>query len=88
MLNWLKEAEEETEEESDDEIAVRNIRFVFFFSMVGFQFGGDVKESEFLRQQKEKAAREAQQKSAKATNGNAAAASGANDEEDLDIDDI
>uniref|UniRef100_Q22918-2 Isoform b of Eukaryotic translation initiation factor 5 n=1 Tax=Caenorhabditis elegans TaxID=6239 RepID=Q22918-2 len=72
VLNWLKEAEEETEEESDDEIA----------------FGGDVKESEFLRQQKEKAAREAQQKSAKATNGNAAAASGANDEEDLDIDDI
>ncbi|CAL2044451.1 hypothetical protein CAEBREN_20856 [Caenorhabditis brenneri] len=58
VLTWLKEAEEETEDESDDEIA----------------FGEDVKESEFLRQQKEKAAREEQQKAAaaaKTTNGTA-----------------
>lgn len=71
VLTWLKEAEEETEDESDDDIA----------------FGTDVKESEFLRQQREKAAKEEQQKAAvaKAPNGVAAPA---DDGEDLDIDDI
>lgn len=49
-------------------------------------FGEEVKESEFLRQQREKAAREEQQKAAapKATNG----AAPAEDDEELDIDDI
>ncbi|PIC23271.1 hypothetical protein B9Z55_017027 [Caenorhabditis nigoni] len=71
VLTWLVNAEEESEAESDDDIA----------------FGGDVKESEFLRQQREKAAKEEQKaaaSAAKASNGTAQA----DDEEDLDIDDI
>lgn len=73
VLTWLKEAEEETEdEESDDEVA----------------FGNDVKESEFLRQQKEKAAKEEQQKAASAAKATNGAAAPADDDEDLDIDDI
>ncbi|ULT86642.1 hypothetical protein L3Y34_006388 [Caenorhabditis briggsae] len=65
----------EAEEESEEE------------SDDDIAFGGDVKESEFLRQQKEKAAKEEQKaaaSAAKASNGTAQA----DDEEDLDIDDI
>lgn len=72
VLTWLKEAEEETEDESDDEIA----------------FGGDAKESEFLRQQREKAAKEEQQKAANAAKAPNGATVPADDDEDLDIDDI
>ncbi|EFP00125.1 hypothetical protein GCK72_019365 [Caenorhabditis remanei] len=72
VLTWLKEAEEETEDESDDEIA----------------FGGEVKESEFLRQQREQAAKEEQQKAASAAKVSNGAAAPADDDEDLDIDDI
>lgn len=69
VLTWLKEAEEETDEESDDEIA----------------FGGDVKESEFLRQQKEKAAREEEKKAAAATKTtNGAAPAEEEDDLDID----
>lgn len=72
VLTWLKEAEEETEDESDDDIA----------------FGGDFKESEFLRQQKEKAAKEQQKAAANAAKASNGAPAAADDEEDLDIDDI
>lgn len=87
VLTWLKEAEEESEEESDDDIAVSGMIAIANKSCY-FQFGEESKESEFLRQQREKAAREEKLKAAseaKATNGNGNAV---DDEDDLDIDDI
>uniref|UniRef100_A0A8R1HY20 Eukaryotic translation initiation factor 5 n=1 Tax=Caenorhabditis japonica TaxID=281687 RepID=A0A8R1HY20_CAEJA len=72
VLTWLKEAEEESEEESDDDIS----------------FGGEVKESEFLRQQREKAAKEEKAKASNETKASNGVAAAAEEEDDLDIDDI